>query len=39
VAVQVVAPWWREDVVLAVMRAIEERARETEDYPVTPVDP
>ncbi len=37
--VQVVGRAWREDVVLAVMEAIEAGARAGADYPVTPVDP
>lgn len=36
VGVQVVARPWREDVVLAVMAAIEEACRHGADYPVTP---
>jgi fatty acid amide hydrolase len=39
VGVQLVAPPWREDVVLALMGAIERRAREGADFPTTPVDP
>lgn len=34
VGVQVVAPPWREDLVLAVMACIEERFKQTEEYPV-----
>lgn len=37
-AVQVVARPYREDVVLAVMIAIEDSARRSPDYPSTPVD-
>ena len=36
VGVQVVARHWREDVVLAVMGALEEHFRATPDYPVSP---
>lgn len=39
VGVQVVARPWREDVALAVMGAIEQRVRESGDFPRTPVDP
>lgn len=39
VGVQVVAPHWRDDVALAVMAALEEHARNSADYPMTPVDP
>jgi fatty acid amide hydrolase len=34
VGVQVVAPWWREDVVLAVMRGLEQHFRQHEQYPL-----
>lgn len=37
--VQIVARTWREDVVLALMMAIEDRAREGADFPHTPIDP
>ncbi len=37
VGVQVVSRHWREDIVLAVMRAIEEISRQKPDYPRTPV--
>lgn len=36
VGVQVVAPWWREDVVLRVMGALEEHFRAQPDYPTLP---
>ncbi|MAQ16181.1 MAG: amidase [Sandaracinus sp.] len=39
VGVQVVGRPWREDQVLATMRFLEERAREGEAFPVTPLDP
>lgn len=39
VGVQVVARPWREDVALAVMRAIETAARGADGYPNTPLDP
>jgi fatty acid amide hydrolase len=39
IGVQVAANFWREDVVLAVMRAIEAAARRAADFPVTPVTP
>jgi fatty acid amide hydrolase len=39
VAVQVVGPAWREDIVLAVMFAIEDHARAGELFPHTPVEP
>jgi fatty acid amide hydrolase len=39
VAVQVVARPWREDVVLAVMSAVEAAARGARDFPATPIDP
>jgi fatty acid amide hydrolase len=39
VGVQVVARHWREDVVLAVMKALEEEFRDRPGYPVTPVNP
>ena len=38
-SVQIVGVPYREDVVLAVMRAIERGAQTREGYPVTPVDP
>jgi len=37
VGVQVVGSHWREDVVLSVMQAIEDRARQSPDFPWTPV--
>lgn len=37
VGVQVVSRHWREDIVLAVMRNLEEHFREQVDYPHTPV--
>ncbi|MFW6049824.1 MAG: amidase family protein [Myxococcota bacterium] len=39
VGVQVAGRPWREEVVLAVMRAIETRVRDGRDFPRTPVDP
>ncbi len=36
VAVQVVARHWREDIVLAVMAALEEHFQSTPDYPTRP---
>ena len=39
VAVQVVGPAWREDIVLAVMSAVEDHARTGELFPFTPLDP
>jgi fatty acid amide hydrolase len=39
VPVQVVGPTYREDIVLAVMQAIEEAARTKDAFPWTPVDP
>jgi len=36
VGVQVAAPWWREDVVLAVMGALENHFRAQNDYPSQP---
>jgi fatty acid amide hydrolase len=36
VGVQVSAPHWREDIVLAVMRALEERLPQRDDYPRRP---
>lgn len=36
VGVQVVARWWREDVVLAVMQGLEEHAHQVEGYPFHP---
>ncbi len=39
VPVQVVGPTYREDVVLAVMQAVEEAARKSDAFPWTPVDP
>lgn len=36
VGVQVIGRPWRDDVVLAAMRAIEQAARQQPDYPVTP---
>ncbi len=39
IAVQVVAPPWREETVLAVAAALEEAARAREDFPSTPIDP
>lgn len=38
-SVQVVARAWREDVMLAVMQAIEDRARPSPEFPTTPIDP
>jgi fatty acid amide hydrolase len=37
--VQIVGRPWREDVVLAAMFALETRARERPDFPITPVTP
>ena len=37
VGVQVVGRHWREDVVLAVMAALEQDFRATGSYPATPV--
>lgn len=39
VAVQVVGSAWREDIVLAVMSAVEADVRESELFPRTPLDP
>lgn len=39
VGVQIVARPYREDVVLALMIALEDRIKTNADYPVTPVDP
>jgi fatty acid amide hydrolase len=39
VGVQVAARPWREDVVLAVMSALEARFRTTNEIPATPIDP
>jgi fatty acid amide hydrolase len=39
VGVQLVARPYREDVVLSLMIAIEDRLSKNADYPVTPVDP
>jgi fatty acid amide hydrolase len=39
VGVQVVAKPYREDLVLALLAAIEHGVRDAQDYPVTPVDP
>jgi fatty acid amide hydrolase len=39
IGVQVVARHFREDVVLAVMKAIEMNARRASDYPRSPIDP
>lgn len=39
VGVQVVGRPWREDQVLVAMRLLEARARQTETYPETPIDP
>ncbi len=39
VGVQVAAAPWREDVVLAVMSALEAHFRGTPDYPLTPITP
>ena len=39
VGVQVVAPPWREDVVLTVLEALEQAGVEREDFPRTPIDP
>ena len=36
---QLVAPPYREDLVLALLAAIEARVRENPDFPATPVDP
>ena len=36
VGVQVVARWWREDVVLAIMSEIESHVRSNSDFPKTP---
>ena len=36
VGVQVVARHWREDIVLAVMAALEDHFRSTPDYPTRP---
>ncbi len=36
VGVQVVGPWWREDIVLAVMSALETHFRGQSDYPSAP---
>lgn len=37
VGVQVAAPHWREDIVLAVMGALERQARQQPDFPNTPI--
>lgn len=39
VAVQVVAPRWRDEMALAVMQAIEARRRGRDDFPQTPRNP
>lgn len=39
VSVQIVARPFREDVVLAIMAAIEDAARESDSFPKTPIDP
>jgi hypothetical protein len=39
VAVQVVGPAWREDIVLSVMSVVEAHARTSELFPRTPLDP
>jgi fatty acid amide hydrolase len=39
IGVQFVGRPWREDVVLAAMKAVETVARERSDFPVTPVSP
>ena len=39
VAVQVVGPAWREDIVLSVMSAVEAHARRSDLFPRTPLDP
>jgi fatty acid amide hydrolase len=39
VAVQLAAPPWQEARVLALMRALEQRARAGDEFPLTPVDP
>jgi len=39
VGVQVIAPPWREDIVLAVMQAIEQQCAMRKEYPHTPVNP
>lgn len=39
VGVQVVAPPWREDVVLALMQHVEDTARQSTAFPITPVEP
>ena len=36
VGVQIIARWWREDVVLAIMREIQSHFRSNDDYPQTP---
>jgi fatty acid amide hydrolase len=36
VGVQVVARWWREDIVLAIMRVLEAHFRQRADYPARP---
>jgi fatty acid amide hydrolase len=37
VGVQVAARWWREDVVLAIMRELETAFRSRPEYPLTPI--
>lgn len=39
IGVQVVSHFWREDIVLAVMQAIESECRSGADFPLTPVTP
>jgi fatty acid amide hydrolase len=39
IGVQVVSHFWREDIVLAAMQAIEEECRDSADFPTTPVTP
>jgi len=39
VAAQVIGRPWEEDIVLRVMRAIEQGVRDADGYPTTPVDP
>jgi fatty acid amide hydrolase len=38
IGVQVVSHFWREDIVLAAMQAIERGCKTSSDYPVTPVE-
>lgn len=38
IGVQVVSHFWREDIVLAVMQAIETGCRASDDFPTTPVE-